>query len=202
MENSKIKGLKPLVETDFVGLYDVEYKNKKGQEKHWMVSSRKSKEELEKVYLENKEDKIDAVVICALHKAQNKLVLINQYRVPINKYIYELPAGLVDNNEDIETSVRRELKEETGLDLISINKINSKDKLYLSPGMTDESVAFVYCLCDGEITDKYQEEDEDIKALLISKEESKNILENEDSIDIKAYLMLQMFEKLGESLFI
>ena len=152
--------------------------------------------------LENNEDKIDAVVICALHKAQNKLVLINQYRVPINKYIYELPAGLVDNNEDIETSVRRELKEETGLDLISINKINSKDKLYLSPGMTDESVAFVYCLCDGEITDKYQEDDEDIKAMLISKEDAKNILENEESIDIKAYLMLQMFEKLGESLFI
>ena len=39
-------------------------------------------------------------------------------------------------------------------------------------------------------------------AMLISKEEAKNILENEDSIDIKAYLMLQMFEKLGESLFI
>lgn len=202
MKNLKIKNVNTLVETDFVSLYDVEYKNKKGQEKHWMVSSRKSKEELEKIYLENKEDKVDAVVICALHKTQNKLVLINQYRVPINKYIYELPAGLVDNNEDIENSVRRELKEETGLDLISINKINSKDKLYLSPGMTDESVAFVYCLCDGEITDEYQEDDEDIKPLLISKEDVKNILESKDSIDIKAYLMLQMFEKLGDSLFI
>ena len=52
------------------------------------------------------------------------------------------------------------------------------------------------------VTDKYQEDDEDIKAMLISKEEAKNILENEESIDIKAYLMLQMFEKLGESLFI
>jgi len=39
-------------------------------------------------------------------------------------------------------------------------------------------------------------------AMLISKEEAKNILENEESIDIKAYLMLQIFEKLGESLFI
>ena len=68
--------------------------------------------------------------------------------------------------------------------------------------MTDESVAFVYCLCDGEITDEYQEDDEDIKALLISKEDVKNILESEDSIDIKAYLILQMFEKLGDSLFI
>jgi len=202
LENSKIQSLKSLVETKFVSLYDVEYKNKIGEKKHWMVSSRKDKEELEKIYLENKEDKVDAVVICAFHKSENKLVLINQYRVPINKYIYELPAGLVDNNENIETSVRRELKEETGLDLISINKINSKDKLYLSPGMTDESVAFVYCLCDGQLSDKYQEEDEDIKPLLISKEEAKNILESKDSIDIKAYLILQMFEKLGENLFI
>jgi len=202
LENSKIQSLKSLVETKFVSLYDVEYKNKNGEKKHWMVSSRKDKEELEKIYLENKEDKVDAVVICAFHKSENKLVLINQYRVPINKYIYELPAGLVDNNENIETSVRRELKEETGLDLISINKINSKDKLYLSPGMTDESVAFVYCLCDGQLSDKYQEEDEDIKPLLISKEEAKNILESKDSIDIKAYLILQMFEKLGENLFI
>ena len=110
MENLKIKNLKTLVETDFVSLYDVEYKNKKGQEKHWMVSSRKSKEELEKIYLENKEDKVDAVVICALHKTQNKLVLINQYRVPINKYIYELPAGLVDNNEDIENLCKKRAK--------------------------------------------------------------------------------------------
>jgi len=202
LEDSKIQSLKSLVETKFVSLYDVEYKNKNGEKKHWMVSSRKDKEELEKIYLENKEDKVDAVVICAFHKSENKLVLINQYRVPINKYIYELPAGLVDNNENIETSVRRELKEETGLDLISINKINSKDKLYLSPGMTDESVAFVYCLCDGQLSDKYQEEDEDIKPLLISKEEAKNILESKDSIDIKAYLILQMFEKLGENLFI
>ena len=32
--------------------------------------------------------------------------------------------------------------------------------------MTDESVAFVYCLCDGEITDEYQEDDEDIKSII------------------------------------
>ena len=201
MKSSRIKSVEPLAKTKFVSLYDVAYENKLGKEKHWTVSSRKSKEELEQIYLQNKEDKIDAVVICAYHKSEKKLVLINQYRVPINKHIYELPAGLVDNNEDAETSVRRELKEETGLDLISINKINSKDKLYLSPGMTDESVAFVYCVCDGKLSDEYLEEDEDIKALLISQEDAKNILEQDDPIDIKAYLILQMFVKLGDKLF-
>ena len=200
MNNTKITKVNPLVETKFMGLYDIEYKNKQNQNRNWTVASRKNKEQLEKSYLQNQEDKIDAVVICAYHKTLRKIVLINQYRVPINKHIYELPAGLVDNNEEPEIAVKRELKEETGLDLISINKINSKEKLYLSPGMTDESVAFVYCLCDGEISDKYQEEDEDIKALLISQEEAKELLKA-DCIDIKAYLILQMFVNLGEELF-
>ena len=198
MENSKIKGLKPLVETDFVSLYDVEYKNKKGQEKHWMVSSRKSKEELEKVYLENNEDKIDAVVICALHKAQNKLVLINQYRVPINKYIYELPAGLVDNNEDIETSVRRELKEETGLDLVEINKMDSGFGLYPSPGMTDESFSLLYCTCKGEPSNKYLEPTEEIQTLLVDRQQAVEILKSKANMDVKAFLALQIFISVGK----
>ena len=67
--------------------------------------------------------------------------------------------------------------------------------------MTDESVAFVYCVCDGTLSDEYLEEDEDIKALLISQEDAKNILEQDEPIDIKAYLILQMFVKLGDKLF-
>ena len=198
MNHTKIQGLKSLVETKFISLYDLEYENKKGEKKHWMVSSRKSKEELEKIYLENKNDKIDAVVICALHKNENKLVIINQYRVPINKYIYELPAGLVDNQEDIKTTVARELKEETGLELIDINNVNSIDKVYLSPGMTDESVAFVYCTCKGQISKEYLEADEDIEAILVSQEEAKQLLNGDTKIDIKFYLMLQMFINLGD----
>lgn len=201
MDNIKIKNVNSLVETKFIGLYDVEYKNKKDEDRHWMVASRKNKSELEKIYLNNKEDKVDAVVIAAFHKSENKLVIIKQYRVPINKYIYELPAGLLDGDEDINTAVARELKEETGLELIEINQRNTKDKLYLSPGMTDESVAFVYCLCDGEITNKYLEDDEDIEAILVSKEEARKIINGNESIDIKLYITLQMFINMGDELF-
>ncbi|MGL6105965.1 NUDIX hydrolase [Romboutsia sp.] len=201
MNNTKIKKISPLVETKFVGLYDVEYKNKKGEDKHWTVASRKNREDLEKIYLENEDDRIDAVVIAALHKSKNKLVLIKQYRVPINRYIYELPAGLVDNDEDTKGTVARELKEETGLELLEISKINSRDKVYLSPGMTDESVAFVYCLCDGEISNEYLEDDEDIEAILVSKEDAKAILQGNEIIDIKSYLILQMFVNMGKELF-
>lgn len=202
MSNTKIKDVSPLVKTKFVGLYDVKYLNKNNDTRHWMVASRKDENKLKEMYLENKEDKIDAVVIAAFHTTEKKLVLIKQFRVPINNYIYELPAGLVDNDDGTESTVKRELKEETGLDLIKINNENSKEKVYLSPGMTDESVAFIYCLCDGKISKEYLEEDEDIEAILISKEQAKEILNSNELIDIKAYLMLQMFINLGEKLFI
>lgn len=202
MKNTKIKKIKPIVESKFIGLYEVGYENKLGIDRTWMVASRKNIDELSDVYLNDKEDDIDAVVIAAYHQDEKKLVLIKQFRVPINDYIYELPAGLVDNNEAIEDAVRRELKEETGLKLEKINKINSKNKIYLSPGMTDESVAFIYCTCSGEISKEFLEEDEEIEAILVSKEEVKDILSTNEEIDIKAFLMLQMFAEIGEKLFL
>ncbi|MDU4935106.1 MAG: NUDIX hydrolase [Peptostreptococcaceae bacterium] len=201
MKNTKIKDIKPLVETKFVGLYEVSYKNKLGDDRTWTVASRKNKEELSEIYLNDKEGDIDAVVIAAFHKEYKKLILIKQFRVPINNYIYELPAGLVDNKEGMEKAVQRELKEETGLDIVKINKIKSKNKIYLSPGMTDESVAFVYCTCNGELSKEFLEEDEDIEPLLISQDDARRILSENEEIDIKAFLILQMFAEIGEKLF-
>lgn len=201
MKNTKIKEIKSLVETKFVGLYEVSYKNKLGDDRTWTVASRKNKEELSEIYLNEKEGEVDAVVIAAYHKEYKKLILIKQFRVPINNYIYELPAGLVDNKESIEIAVKRELKEETGLDIVSINKIKSKNKIYLSPGMTDESVAFVYCTCSGNLSKDFLEEDEDIEPLLISQDDARRILSENEEIDIKAFLILQMFVEIGEKLF-
>ena len=200
----KIKEIKTLVETKFISLYDIKYLNKNNQEKSWTVASRKSKDILEGIYLENKKDKVDAVIICAYHKQQNKLVIIKEFRVPINKYIYELPAGRVDSDDDnFEETVIRELKEETGLNVIEIKKDLSSNQVYLSPGMTDESAAFVYCICDGEVSKDYLEDDEDIEAILISQDEAKDILKNSSTpLDIRVYLALQSFALMGEKMFL
>ncbi|MCC3863020.1 NUDIX hydrolase [Terrisporobacter petrolearius] len=201
---SRIKNITSLVETKFISLYNVKYLNKNNKEKNWTVASRKKKEVLEGIYLKNEKDKVDAVIICAYHKESEKLVLIKEFRVPINKYIYELPAGLVDSDdENFESAVIRELKEETGLDVTEIKKDLSCNQVYLSPGMTDESAAFVYCICEGEISSEYLEDDEDIEAVLVSKEEAKEIIKNnQTSLDIRAYLALQSFSILGEKMFL
>lgn len=201
---SRIKDITSLVETKFISLYNVKYLNKSNKEKSWTVASRKKKEVLKGIYLDNEKDKVDAVIICAYHKDSEKLVIIKEFRVPINKYIYELPAGLVDSDdENFESAVIRELKEETGLDVIEIKKDLSCNQVYLSPGMTDESAAFVYCICEGEISGEFLEDDEDIEAILVSQEEAKEIIKNNIiSLDIRAYLALQSFSILGEKMFI
>lgn len=201
MEINKIKKLTTLAETKFLSMYKADYVNKSGKEKSWIIASRKTKEDLSEQYFNGKEGKVDAVVVLGFHKEEKKLIIIKQFRVPLNDYIYELPAGLIDPEENIFTTVERELREETGLKLEEILKEKSGKQLYLSAGMTDESVSLAYCICSGEISKDNLEEDEDIETILVSREEAKELLLKDEKFDIKAFMALQSFVALGEDLF-
>ncbi len=190
---SRVKKIKVLSQNKFLSLYSADYINKKGNLKNWTIASRKDLETIENKFFKNQEDKIDAVVIVANHVEENKLVVIRQFRVPINGYVIELPAGLVDGNESFEEAVKRELKEETGLDLIDIDKEGTKEKVYVSAGMTDESIALVKCTCSGIISKEDLEEDEDIEVIMLNKEEAKKLINSNESIDVKALLAIQNF---------
>jgi ADP-ribose pyrophosphatase len=199
--NNKLKNLTPMAESKFLSLYDAQYENKKGKEKHWIIASRKDYNTLTAQFFEDKEDTIDAVIIAALHRETKSLVLIRQFRIPLNDYVYELPAGLLDENEIMETAVKRELKEETGLSLVEINYSKTNKKVYISAGMTDESVALVYCTCEGTISSNYLEDDEDIEAILVSQDKAKELLQKNIKMDIKVAMILQSFLLLGNELF-
>ena len=201
MSKNRIEELTPLAQTKFLSLYDAKYTNKANKENHWIIASRKNYEDLKEQYFNGKKDDIDAVVIAALHKQSNKLVLVKQFRIPLNDYVYELPAGLIDANESIESTLERELKEETGLKLLEINEKLGRRQLYLSGGMTEESAALIYCTCEGEVSTDYLEADEDIEPILVDKEEAKKLLESNAKLDVKAFLTLQSFVVLGEELF-
>ncbi len=182
-----------LADTKFLKLYNAEYINKNGKPKNWTIASRKDLNTLKDNYFNGAEDNIDAVIIVATHIDENKLVVIKQFRVPLNDYVYEIPAGLIDSGEDFETTVKRELKEETGLNLIEIDYNKTSSKAYISAGMTDESAALVYCTCNGKISKAYLEPDEDIEIMLLSKQEAKSLILSKEKIDIKALLAIQNF---------
>ena len=200
MKNN-VENLETLAQTKFLSLYNANYTNKGGNKKTWTIATRKTKEALEEQFFSGKEDKVDAVVILAYHKEERKLVAIRQFRIPLNNYVYELPAGLIDNNDDIISTVKRELKEETGLDLEEVMEEKIGQKLYLSPGMTDESVSLVYCTCSGKVSDENLEEDEDIETVLLSREDAIKILNSGERCDIKFFMALQSFIQMGEEIF-
>lgn len=78
-----------------------------------------------------------AVGIVALD-ADNRLVMVYQYRHPVGRRLWEIPAGLLDiPGEDPVAAAQRELIEEAGLaaDLWSVLV-----DVVVSPGFTDESI--------------------------------------------------------------
>lgn len=66
----------------------------------------------------------------------NEVVLIRQYRTPLDRALLELPAGKLDvPGEDPEVAARRELAEEVGLLAGSMKRVAG---VHMSPGFLDE----------------------------------------------------------------
>ncbi len=193
MSKVRVNKLTTLADTKYLKLYNAEYINKSGTLRNWSIASRKNLETINNKFFNGGNETIDAVVIIAKHIKEEKLVIIRQFRVPINDYVIELPAGLIDGKESFEEAVKRELKEETGLDLIEIDYKKTKEKVYVSVGMTDESVALVNCTCDGIMSTENLEEDEEIEVMMLSKDEAREILNSNENIDVKALLAIQNF---------
>lgn len=193
MSSNKIKELVMLQKNKFLNFYQAIYENKAGEQKDWFIASRKNEEAVRGQLLEGKMDEPDAVLIVAIHEAEEKLVLVKQFRIPVGAYLYELPAGLIDKGEEIFQAAARELKEETGLEVTAMDEVKSHKQCYLSPGMTDESVSVIYCRCTGNLSEAFLEADEDITPILVSKEEAAAIIREGEKIDIKALMVMQQF---------
>ena len=92
-------------------------------------------------------DAVSCVVI--LDGDEPKLLLTYEFRYPAGQYLLSVPAGLIDKSDEAEAdpiivTAKRELKEETNIDLSEDDKIEIINPLLFStPGMTDESNALV-----------------------------------------------------------
>jgi ADP-ribose pyrophosphatase len=82
---------------------------------------------------------------------KNRVLLVRQYRLPAEKYLWELPAGRLDEGEKPLQAAKRELKEETGYAAKKWTKLAS---YYASPGFVQERMTIYLAedLTEGEAT--------------------------------------------------
>ncbi len=119
----------------------------------------------------------DAVVVVptwierpdAPQSAEKKLVVTREFRIPLAGDYYGFPAGLIEKGQTPVQAAERELREETGLKIVSIQKVSPP--IFSSAGLTDESSVLVYCTVTGTPSKAGNEHTEDIDTLILGREE-------------------------------
>ncbi len=146
----KKENVKPLFESRFIKVFDLQYE----EGKHYFDATRRSVDNLMAVKSDEEfkaalPDAVTCVVILNIPGEEPKLLLDYEYRYPVGQFLLSPPAGLLDpedaaSSEPLLATAKREIEEETGL------LIGAKDKLFTispllfsTPGMTDESNALV-----------------------------------------------------------
>ena len=114
----QFKGIRKKEEGKFITRYDIAYETVDKKEKIYEIISRnKALETLET--LNGKEP--DSVVIIVTDEKGEKLLINKEFRMAVGDWVYNFPAGLIDEGEEPFESAKRELWEETGLELYEID---------------------------------------------------------------------------------
>ena len=185
-----IEKITKLTDSRFLNMYLVQGHNYKGHHSNYYVASRAK--EIEDLKITTHRNDPDGVVIYSLYGPEkDKVILIRQYRYPIDDFVYEMPAGLVEKGEDFRSAAVREMHEETGLSFRPVEA----DPMYEEPrfttiGLTDESCATVYGYSEGEISDAYLEQSEELSVVIADRQEVRRILREEKVALICAYHLM------------
>ena len=101
--------------------------------------------------------------------------------------VNNFPAGLIDPGEKPEETARRELKEETGLDLVDI--IDVLPPSFASQGTSDEMMVIVIATVKGEIKNS-SFADEEIEAKWFTKDEVRELIKNGAFMSVRTQMFL------------
>lgn len=197
----KINAVQKLTENPHLNLYHIDARNRKGEPFDYYFASRNSEDKLK---LRTKSMEPEGIVIYAVTKeAVPRLVLIREYRYPLDEEIYALPAGLVDAGETAGEAASRELYEETGLTFEEYTGGSGcfRRPFFMGPGFTDEASAAVFGYARGTIGNTGCEATEQIRAVLADKAQVRRILEEERVSLRGAYLMMQFLNMKEEEPF-
>lgn len=118
-----------------------------------------------------------------------RFVFVRQFRKPIDRELLEIIAGRKEADESPETCATREIKEETGYDVVSLHSLGT---LYPSPGYIDELIHLFFAELSVAATPQNGDHDERITVEYLTAEEFESLLTGgmiEDSKTLAAWLL-------------
>jgi len=127
-----------------------------------------------------------AVAIVALDK-EGQIIMVRQYRKPVEQVLLEIPAGTMEEGEDPLLCAQRELREETGYTAGSWQKILS---YYSAPGFTDE-LLHLYLATDLSDGETQPDEDEFVETAILPLEQAYQLIFDGQIIDGKSIIGIQ-----------
>jgi len=132
-----------------------------------------------------------AVVIIPLI-SKDKAIIIKQFRISVNQYIYELPAGSIDKGEKPLACAKRELIEETGYKAEIVKKIGI---LIPCPGYSTE-ILHIFKATGSRpactVPAHAKDEDEIIEPLIVSRSQIRKMFKSGKILDAKTIASFAM----------
>jgi ADP-ribose pyrophosphatase len=123
----------------------------------------------------------ECVAIIAVD-ANDKVLLVNQYRHPTERKLLEIPAGGIDGKEDPAEAVRREMQEETGY---LPNKTERLGGFYSAPGFCTEYL-YLYLATDLVPSRLYAEDTQSITLVRVPVAEIPGLITSGSICDAKS----------------
>lgn len=167
------KGIKKIHQGRYINRYDISYENRNGENKEYEIISRNpditSFEELH-------DGSPDAVVIIMHDNKQERVLLNREFRMAMGEWIYNFPAGMIDEGETVDEAAKRELREETGLCLEQIDEVWKES--YSAVGFSNEKTVVVVGTASGDILSS-DSDMEEIEAAWYTRDEVRSLLETE-----------------------
>jgi ADP-ribose diphosphatase len=121
-----------------------------------------------------------------------RVVLVTQYRAPLDRALWEFPAGSLDPGESAEAAARRECEEEIGRVPGSVERLGA---WYPTPGYCDEELIF-FRLSDlrqpPPDSPHKPDEDEDIQNRSMTIPEARAMVARGEIVDLKTAFALTL----------
>lgn len=134
---------------------------------------------------------------CALAITEdNKVILVKQYRYPLEEVILEIPGGFIDQGESPEKGMARELLEETGYGFSSVEYLG---KVAANPGVLNNYTQLFLATGGKKIAGQSLDHYEEIEVLLYPVEEVRAMLKRNEFIQaLHVCCMMYAFERLDK----